>query len=162
VTLNACALPPTSATDTLFLAAQFWAARQLALLSYSRIMAVSIIGTAHMHTVSSLGLASAVSVGGLGELEELSEGGLLVGVVEESLLVDDLGGVVHVASNVLNGGGCVGLGAGLSLGDAVLLLVLQSHGESSLEILVSLSLSHGDSDGVVGLAGVEFAIDAEG
>lgn len=113
-------------------------------------------------SVFSLGLALAVAAGGSGELEELSEGGFLVVVADESLLVDDLGSVVDVTANVLHRGGWVALGTGLSLADAVLGGVLQSHGESSLEILAGLVLSNSDSDGVVGLGGVELAIDAEG
>jgi len=103
-----------------------------------------------------------VGAGGVSEGGELSQGGLLVVIAEESLLVDDLGGVVNVASDDLDGGGGVALGAHQSLGDSVLGLVLQSHGESSLEILGSGFLGDGDSDLVAGLASVEHTVVGEG
>lgn len=109
----------------------------------------------------SLGLGGG-SAGGAGELHESSEGLLLVGIADESLLLDDLGGVVNVASDVLHAGGGVALGLGLSLADAVLGGVLQSHGESSLEILFSLILAHADSNGIAHLASVEHTVVGEG
>lgn len=137
------------ATDTLF-------------SQQSKALAVTRWGRHHRaygHGQSSLGLGG---TGGFGKLEQLSEGCLLVGVAEESLLLDDGGGVVNVASKLLNGGGWVGLGAGLSLGDTVLLLVLQSHDESSLEILGSIFLSDGDANSVGGLGSVVLSINGEG
>ena len=58
--------------------------------------------------------------GGAGKLEKSSEGLLLVSVAEESLLLNNLGGVVNVASNFLDGSGGVALGASHPLADAVL------------------------------------------
>ena len=113
--------------------------------------------------VSSLGLGlGGGSASGLGELEQFSEGLLFVGIADESLLVDDLGSVVNVASDLHLADGGVALRLGLSLADAVLGLVLQSHGESSLEILFSLSLFHADSNGVAHLASVEHTVAGEG
>ena len=95
---------------------------------------------------SSLSLGLLAS--GVGELSELPQGSISVGVAEESLLLDDLGSVVWVTADVLDRDSRVSLGALLDLGNSVSGLVLQSHGESSSEILVSFGLPHGDSDGV--------------
>jgi len=100
--------------------------------------------------------------GGASELSESSEGDLLVGGANESLFVDDLGGVMHIAANVLLTGGGVGGRASLSLADAVLLGVLQSHGESSLISLGALLLTDVDSNGVGGLRGVHSSVSGEG
>ena len=118
--------------------------------------------TSHQRA-SLLGLSlGSNATSGLGELEKFSEGLLPLVVADESLLLDDLGGVMNVTSKVLRGNGGVALGSGHSLGDTVLLLVLDGHGESSLEILCSLVLSHGDANGVAQLAGVLHAVVGEG
>ena len=87
---------------------------------------------------------------------------LSLAVGDKSLLLDDLCGVVNITSKVLRGDGGVGHEVGLSLVDIVLLLSLDVHGESSLEILCRLVLSHGDADVVAHLAGVVHAVVGEG
>ena len=96
---------------------------------------------------SSLSL-SGLLASGVGELSELLQGSVSSGGAEESLLLDDLGSVVWVTADVLDRDSRVSLGALLDLGDSVSGLVLQSHGESSFEILVSFGLPNRDSDGV--------------
>ena len=116
--------------------------------------------TASKRTSLSLGLGSDAA-SGFSELEKSSESLFLVGVAEESLLLDDLGGVVNIASKVLLRDGGVALRFGLSFADAVLGLMLRSHGESSLEILCSLILFHGDSNGIAHLTGIVHAVAGE-
>lgn len=110
----------------------------------------------------SLGGTLALSSGGVRELGELAEGSLLVVVVEESLGLDGLGALGGAGSHSHDGGGGVALRLHVSLGDAVLGLVLQSHGESSAEIVLGYTLGGGDADGVAGLAGVVEAVHGEG
>ena len=125
-------------------------------------LGLSSIATSHQRA-SFLGLSlGSNAASGLGELEKSSESCLSVSVAEESLLLDDRGGVVNVTSKLLRGDGGVGHGLGLSLGDIVLLLSLDCHDESSLEILCSLVLFHGDANGVAHLAGVVHAVAGEG
>ena len=100
----------------------------------------------HWSIWSSLSLGLLAS--GVGELGELPQSSFLVVVAEESLLLDNLGSMVWVTADVLHGDSGVPLGALLDLGNSIPGLVLQSHGESSSEILVSFGLPHGDSDGV--------------
>ena len=101
---------------------------------------------------SSLSL-SGLLASGVSEFSELPQGSRSVGFAEESLLLDDLGSVVWVTADVLDRDSRVSLGATLDLGNSISGLVLQSHGESSFEILVSFGLSHRDSDGVGSLGG---------
>ena len=101
----------------------------------------------------SLGAALGGGSGGGGERGELPQGCILFVVAEESLLLDDLGSMGGGAADVLHRDGGVPLGVLLDLGNSVSGLVLQSHGESSSEILVSFVLPHRDSDGVGGLGG---------
>jgi len=113
---------------------------------------------------TSLGLLGAS--GGASELSESSEGDLLVVVANESLFVDDLGGVVNITANVLADGGGVG-GAdtavhNIGLSDAVLLCVLQSHGESSLSSLGASLSADVDSHGVGILRSVHSSVSGEG
>ena len=77
-----------------------------------------------------LGLGSNAT-SGLGELEKFSQGLLPLVVGDKSLLLDDLGDVVNITSKVLRGDGGVGHRVGISLGDIVLRLSLDVHGESS-------------------------------
>ena len=98
----------------------------------------------------------------MAELGELAEGSLLVLVVEESLGLDGLGALGGTGTHGHDAGGGVALRLDMSLGDAVLGLVLQSHGESSAEIVLGYTLVGGDTDGVAGLAGVVEAVHGEG
>ena len=120
--------------------------------SYSLVVGVDVGGLCrHWSIWSSLSLGLLAS--GVGELGELSQGSVFISIAEESLLLDDLGSVVWVTADVLDRDSRVSLGALLDLGDSVSGLVLQSHGESSFEILVSFGLPHRDSDGVGSLGG---------
>ena len=116
----------------------------------------------HRSIWSSLSLAALGSgSGAVGELGEPPQGCVLFGVAEESLLLDDLGSMFGGAANVLHRDGGVPLGVLLDLGNSVSGLVLQSHGESSSEILVSFVLPHRDSDGIGGLGGAVPSITGE-
>ena len=120
--------------------------------SYSLVVGVDVGGLCrHWSIWSSLSLGLLAS--GVGELGELSQGSVFISIAEESLLLDDLGSVVWVTADVLDRDSRVSLRALLDLGDSVSGLVLQSHGESSFEILVSFGLPHRDSDGVGSLGG---------
>jgi len=91
----------------------------------------------------------------------LKGSGLLLGG-DGSLGKDSLGRVVSITTELHLGGGGVALGGLLVLLDAVLAVLLQRHGESSLEILGSRYLCDGDSDGVGRLGGVAESVRREG
>ena len=98
---------------------------------------------------------------GTGKSTELLEASLLLSGGDGSLGLESLGSAVGVTADIHGGDSGVALGVLLVLLDAVLGGVLQSHGESSSEILLSLLHSHGDAHSVGHLASVEHAVGGE-
>ena len=100
---------------------------------------------------------------GCSELAELLKGSLLLAIGDGSLLLDDLCSVVRVTTDVDSGDSGVALGLlCFVLLDAVLTSVLQSHSESSFEMLSSLLFLGSDTNGVAGLLSAVESVHGEG
>ena len=91
------------------------------------------------------------------------KGSLLLAIGNRSLLLDDLCSVVRVTTDVNGGDGGVALGLlGFVLLDAVLTSVLQSHGESSFEMLNGLRFRGSDTNGVASLLSAVESVHGKG